>query len=115
MVFSLFAGPHHQSEEELLSPNEDFGPEARSAHRKLLIGYQQHPQSPEQLFFFNGGPLETPSSVEHHIPSDFHQHQIDESAIPQFLIPPPSNLGFSGSSTDGDNDQTVRVRLIRVM
>lgn len=96
----FFSGPHHQSEEELLSPNEDFGPESRSAHRKLLIGYQQHPQSPEPFFFFNGA-LPTTGSAG---------FQLDEAIGPQFLIPPPSNLGFSGSSTDGDNEQTAQVR-----
>ncbi|KAJ6222019.1 hypothetical protein RDWZM_000564 [Blomia tropicalis] len=51
--------PLHQSEEELLSPNEDFGPESRSAHRKFLtIGYDGHqhfPQTPTndefEMFF----------------------------------------------------------------
>lgn len=33
-------GPLHQSEEELLSPNEDLGPEARCAHKKLLTSSQ---------------------------------------------------------------------------
>jgi len=112
-LFLYSPGPLHQSEEELLSPNEDFGPEARSAHRKLLtIGQhqQRHPESPDQssFFFFNngevafphtplgGGPIPDAAAAAH-----YHHHHLDEH--PQFLIPPPSNLGFSGSSTDGDD------------
>ncbi|KAI2800016.1 hypothetical protein BLOT_012230 [Blomia tropicalis] len=116
-------GPLHQSEEELLSPNEDFGPESRSAHRKFLtIGYDGHqhfPQTPTndefEMFFHpetptGRGPIPDAASMygHHHHHHHHLHHEIDDGSVDaQYLIPPPSNLGFSGSSTDGDGDQTT--------
>ena len=113
----------HQSEEELLSPNEDFGPESRSAHRKFLtIGYDGHqhfPQTPTndefEMFFHpetptGRGPIPDAASMygHHHHHHHHLHHEIDDGSVDaQYLIPPPSNLGFSGSSTDGDGDQTT--------
>ncbi|KAH9426371.1 hypothetical protein DERP_010939 [Dermatophagoides pteronyssinus] len=47
-------GPLHQSEEELLSPNEDFGPESRNVHRKIL-SMSNHPNPHHQHYPYPGG------------------------------------------------------------
>lgn len=52
-------GPLHQSEEELLSPNEDLGPEATYAHKKFLTISSQYPVSslehPQHFFYDSSG------------------------------------------------------------
>lgn len=99
-LVDFVSGPHHQSEEELLSPNEDVGPEFRSTHRKLLQQHHQHPmpQSPTSpvLSYFNGDPTDAAHFRHHGVPL-----LLNEPVAPgqQYLIPPPPNLGFSGSSS----------------
>ncbi|XP_046908273.2 uncharacterized protein LOC124489911 isoform X3 [Dermatophagoides farinae] len=103
---SNLEGPLHQSEEELLSPNEDFGPESRNAHRKILSmsshypysgGFVHHHPPPQHLFYDPS----TPPFAFYHPHEQFHHHPPP---------PPPSyHLHHPGSVIDPD-DSTRAIR-----
>ncbi|XP_075586619.1 uncharacterized protein LOC124489911 isoform X5 [Dermatophagoides farinae] len=106
MVAEDSEGPLHQSEEELLSPNEDFGPESRNAHRKILSmsshypysgGFVHHHPPPQHLFYDPS----TPPFAFYHPHEQFHHHPPP---------PPPSyHLHHPGSVIDPD-DSTRAIR-----
>ncbi|XP_075675825.1 uncharacterized protein LOC113792394 isoform X3 [Dermatophagoides pteronyssinus] len=111
MIADDSEGPLHQSEEELLSPNEDFGPESRNVHRKIL-SMSNHPNPHHQHYPYPGGFV--PLFPQHqHLPQQ--QLFYDPTSFvpsmyhPQFYHHQPPSYHHPGGLQDPDDS----IRAIR--
>ncbi|UXI19766.1 uncharacterized protein NH340_JMT05709 [Sarcoptes scabiei] len=128
-------GPLHQSEEELLSPNEELGPESRQAHRKLLINsnhphyyqnFMPNPQLPiyssdSSMITFHSEQATTPTAryPSHHsiriaMPTDRIGSFSDYNYSTKAIVGNENSLGtYSRSSNDSTSTTTTGCLIAR--